>query len=167
MRIRDALKGELSYIQEQRINAYKEYAQVLPEGHWNALKQAIVSDTDTQAGVERLVAELDGKVVGSAVLFPAKTDAYDGLIDELDYPEIRMLAVTPEARGKGVAAALISECIQRAKSKGFRSIGLHTGEFMKNAIHLYEQFGFERLPQFDFQPAADGIIVRAYRLSFK
>lgn len=167
MNIRDAVKGELPYIQELRVNAYKEYAQVIPEGHWNALKQAIVSDADTQAGVERLVAELDGIVVGSVVLFPAKTDAYNGLVDELDYPEIRMLAVTQEARGKGIAAALISECIQRAKSKGFHSIGLHTGEFMKNAIRLYEQFGFERLPQFDFQPADDGITVRAYRLSFK
>lgn len=167
MNIRDALKSELSYIQEQRINAYKEYAQVLPEDHWNALKQAIVSDADTQAGVERLVAELDGRVVGSIVLFPTKTDEYNGLVDELDYPEIRMLAVTPEARGKGVAAALISECIQRAQSQGCHSIGLHTGEFMKNAIRLYEQFGFERLPEFDFQPADDGINVRAYRLSFK
>ena len=38
---------------------------------------------------------------------------------------------------------------------------------MQNAVQLYERFGFKRLPQFDFQPADDGIIVKAYRLSFK
>jgi ribosomal protein S18 acetylase RimI-like enzyme len=99
-------------------------------------------------------------------LFPAKTDAYGGFVAELDYPEIRMLAVTPQARGKGVATGLIDECILRAKAKGFQSIGLHTGDFMDSAMNLYKRLGFKRLPQFDFEPAGDGIIVKAYRLSF-
>jgi ribosomal protein S18 acetylase RimI-like enzyme len=38
---------------------------------------------------------------------------------------------------------------------------------MKSAMGLYERLGFERLPQFDFEPANDGIIVKAYRLSFE
>jgi hypothetical protein len=32
-------------------------------------------------------------------------------------------------------------------------------------MKLYERIGFERLPQYDFIPANDGIIVKAYRLS--
>ena len=99
-------------------------------------------------------------------MFPAKTDAYEGQVEELDYPEIRMLAVSPSARGKGIASALISECINRAKEKGHYAIGLHTGDFMKTAMRLYERLGFERLPQYDFEPADDGIIVKAYRLTF-
>ncbi|MEH7503929.1 GNAT family N-acetyltransferase [Neobacillus drentensis] len=167
MIIRDAVANELSFIREQRVNSYEEHAQILPQEHWKALKQAISSDADAQDDVERIVAEIDGKIVGSVALFPAKTDAYEGLVNELDYPEIRMLAVTPQARGKGVAAALISECIQRAKLQGFQSIGLHTADFMKSAMRLYERIGFERLPQFDFEPADDGIIVKAYRLIFE
>ncbi|SIE37277.1 Acetyltransferase (GNAT) family [Mycobacteroides abscessus subsp. abscessus] len=73
-------------------------------------------------------------------------------MEELDYPEIRMLAVAPEFQGKGIAKALISEC---------------TGDFMKNAMKLYEGFGFKRLPQYDFEPAGDGIIVRAYVLEIE
>ena len=167
MIIRDASANELSFIREQRVQSYEEHAQNIPVGHWRALKQAILSDADAQADVERIVAVLDGRLVGSVALFPAKTDAYEGLVDELDYPEIRMLAVTPEARGKGVAAALVLECIDRAKAQGYQSVGLHTADFMKSAMGLYERLGFERLPQFDFEPANDGIIVKAYRLSFE
>jgi GNAT superfamily N-acetyltransferase len=165
MIIREAMEKELPYIREQRVNAYVEHAEKIPEGHWLALKQAVLSEGDTLPGVERIVAEIDGKIAGSVVLFPAKIDAYEGNVDVLDYPEIRMLAVSPEMRGKGVASALVAECIQRAKAKGYQAIGLHTGEFMETAMKLYETMGFERLPQYDFEPANDGIIVKAYRLS--
>jgi ribosomal protein S18 acetylase RimI-like enzyme len=167
MIIREAAKHELDFIREQRVNAYREHAQIIPSGHWKALEGAISSEADTQPGAELLVAELNGNIVGSVALFPPHTDAYEGYVEELDYPEIRMLAVSSEYRGKGVASALISECIHRAKNNGFRSIGLHTGEFMKDAIKLYEKIGFERLPEYDFQPADDGITVKAFQLSFR
>ncbi|PLT35168.1 GNAT family N-acetyltransferase [Bacillus sp. V5-8f] len=167
MIIRNAEVHELPYIRVQRVGAYQEHAAAIPEGHWNALKKAISSNADTLDGVELLVAEVDGKIVGSVALFPAKSDAYEGYVDALDYPEIRMLAVAPEARGKGVAKALVTECIKRADGRGFTSVGLHTGQFMKAAMRLYEALGFERVPQYDFEPANDGIIVKAYRLNFK
>lgn len=164
MKIRNAIKEELAFIREQRVNAYREHAEVIPEGHWEALRQAISSEADTLPGVELIVAEADGKIVGSVALFPPESDAYDGYVEELDYPEIRMLAVSAESRGKGVASALISECIRRSKEKGFGAVGLHTGDFMKHAMKLYEKRGFERIPKYDFEPANDGIIVKAFRL---
>lgn len=166
MFIRDAVVKEMPLIREQRIDAYEIHANSIPEGHWRALKQAISSDEDTNPNIERIVAELDGKIVGSVVLYPAKTDVYEGNVEKLDYPEIRMLAVAPDAQGKGIATRLISECIIRAKAKGCQAVGLHTGEFMTGAMRLYEQLGFERTPQYDFVPANDGIIVKAYLLNF-
>ncbi|WP_160723784.1 GNAT family N-acetyltransferase [Bacillus sp. USDA818B3_A] len=166
MIIRDAVAEEIPLIQELRLQAYEIHAEKIPQGHWEALKQAITSDRDKTSEIERIVVELDGEIVGSVVLYPPMTDAYEGNVAALDFPEIRMLAVAPKAQGKGIASALISECITRAKAKGCRSIGLHTGEFMKRAMKLYEHFGFERIPQYDFEPANDGIIVKAYCLSF-
>ena len=128
---------------------------------------AAFQDRIGKPGVELIIAELDGNLAGSVALFPARTDAYEGFVEEMDYPEIRMLAVAPEFQGKGIAKALISECIRRAKEQGFHKIGLHTGDFMKNAMKLYEGFGFKRLPQYDFEPAGDGIIVRAYILEIE
>ncbi|WP_066048929.1 GNAT family N-acetyltransferase [Robertmurraya korlensis] len=165
MMIREAKEIEIPLIREQRVKAYAEHAKKIPSAHWEALKSAISSDADSQPGVELLVAEIAGKIVGSVALFPAKMDAYEGMVGEMDHPEIRVLAVEEEYRGRGIAFALIKECIQRAKAKGYQAVGLHTGEFMTNAIKLYENIGFERLPQFDFEPANDGIIVKAFRLS--
>lgn len=165
MQIRNASQEERPFIRQQRIEAYQIHTASINTAHWQALKQAISSEADSGPGVELLVAEAEGEIVGSVVLFPPDTDAYEGYVDKLDYPEIRMLAVAPKAQGTGVASALIKECIKRAKEKGYSYIGLHTGEFMEKAISLYEQHGFERLPQYDFEPANDGIIVKAFRRS--
>ncbi|MBE4908452.1 GNAT family N-acetyltransferase [Bacillus luteolus] len=164
MNIRDALPHEVPIIREQRVAAYSEHAESIPTDHWNALRKAISSDADIQPGVELIVAEIDGKILGSVALFPPKTDAYEGFIEQLEHAEIRLLAVSPAARGKGVASALIQDCIERTKAKGYDAIGLHTGDFMESAMALYERIGFERLPKYDFEPANDGIIVKAFRL---
>lgn len=165
MLIRDARDEEQDFINELKLNAYEEHAHKIQEGHWTVLRNSVLSNAELQADVIRLVAEMDGKIVGSVALFPAKMDAYKGLTDEKqDYPEIRMLAVSREARGKGVARALVNECIQRAKGKGYRSIGLHTADFMEDAIDLYSRLGFERLTQYDFEPSDDGVVVKAFRL---
>jgi ribosomal protein S18 acetylase RimI-like enzyme len=44
---------------------------------------------------------------------------------------------------------LVYECIKRKKEKGFDAIALHTADFMKSAMKLYERIGFERQPQHD------------------
>ncbi|GAE35522.1 GNAT family N-acetyltransferase [Halalkalibacter akibai] len=163
MLIRDAQIHELEVIRTQRVAAYSEHAQAISDEHWLALKKAISSEADVQAGVERIVAEIDGEIVGSVALFPPHSNAYEGLVDDIDYSEIRLLAVKPEARGKGVARALIDECIARTKAKKLDAIGLHTADFMESAITLYNRMGFERLPQYDFEPANDGVIVKAFR----
>ncbi|KAB7667770.1 GNAT family N-acetyltransferase [Bacillus sp. B1-b2] len=163
MIIRDVKKEELSFIRNQRKSAYEEHEDAVSKEHWEALQKSILSDADIQPHVELLVAELDGIIVGSIALFPAKVDAYEGKVEELEYPEIRLLAVPKSSRGHGVATALLNECFLRAKTKGYGYIGLHTGSFMLGAIRLYESLGFNRLPQYDFEPANDGIIVRAYR----
>jgi GNAT superfamily N-acetyltransferase len=166
MIIREALEAEMNFIRKQRLQSYEEHAQKIPLGHWLALKESILANTDSQQGVERMVAELQGELVGSVILFPAKVDPYGGAVGVLKYPEIRMLAVAPNARGKGVAKALIQECIVRTKEKGFSAIGLHTADFMEDAVQLYVGLGFKRVPKHDFFPLEDGILVKAYRLTF-
>jgi len=167
MIIRAATKNELPIIKEQRVLAYEEYAKLLPESHWLALKSAITADVDLLTGAELLIAVEEGRILGSVALFPAKTDAYQGFAKAQDYPEIRMLAIMPDARKKGVGTALIKDCIARSKGNDAKYIGLHTGEFMKGAMRLYEKIGFYRVSELDFIPAHDGIVVKAYRYQIK
>lgn len=166
MIIRDAVETELESIKKLRLAAYQEHEPKIPKDHWNVLKQQISSDDDAVQGVDQIVAEIDGEIAGSLVLFPPKAELYKGMLEEeLDYPEMRKLAVSPDFRGKGVAKALISECIQRTKNRRLPAIGLHTADFMENAVKLYGDLGFERLPQYDFTPADDGVVVKAFRIS--
>lgn len=165
MILRNAEEHEHESIKNLRLQAYQEHTEKIPKGHWKILKNSITSDADLQPGVDRIVAEIDGQIVGTVALFPPKIVAYKGLIDEeSEYPEIRMLAVHPSARGKGIATLLLKECINRCKQQNYQAIGLHTSDFMNDAVKLYEEQGFERLPQYDFEPADDGIIVKAFRI---
>ncbi len=61
---------------------------------------------------------------------------------------IRGLSVLPEKRGKGIGHLLLEEVEKYAINKGFERIFLSTGTFLKPAIHLYKNLGF--------QPTDDG-----------
>lgn len=76
-----------------------------------------------------------------------------------------MLAVDHQFRGKGAGRALVQHCIDLSAKQGYSFVGLHTADFMKNAIALYSKMNFKRVPELDFEPVNDGIIVKGFRLS--
>jgi GNAT superfamily N-acetyltransferase len=143
--------------------AYGEYAGVMAPAAWRALHEAIDTSLTDDAGVTRLVAELDGEVVGSAALYEPEVDAYRGLASRAPWPEVRLVAVDPAARGNGIARLLVLECARRAQESGASDLGLHTSRSMRIAKHLYERMGFVRNPESDFQPPG-AELVEGYRL---
>ncbi len=159
------ISNELEFVRNLRIKSYEEYKDLVSEEHWSALKGTLTSDQDLNPGVEIFVMENEDKIVGSVALFPAKLEAYEWTSNTIDYPEIRMLAVEPTACEQGIGKSLIQHCIHQTMIKGYSHIGLHTADFMKNAILLYTKMGFERVPQLDFEPANDGVIVKGFRLN--
>ncbi|KSU80381.1 Acetyltransferase (GNAT) family protein [Fictibacillus enclensis] len=161
--VRTAKEYEFEFLQEQRIKAYSQYEQDVPAAHLQVLLKAISADVSTEEEVEYLVAEWGGEIAGSIVVFPPETDAYDGLTGISTLPEIRMLVVDPSFRKRGIGKALVEECLVRTKAKGYPAVGLHTADFMKSAVKLYERMGFKRLPELDFSPLDDGIVVKAFQ----
>jgi GNAT superfamily N-acetyltransferase len=132
--------------------AYAEYAHVMAPSAWAALEQAIDASLADDRGVTRLVAEIDGAIVGSAALYEPDAAAYGDLVSATPWPELRLVAVAPAARGRGVAQALVAECIARARQQGAHAVGLHTSRSMRAAMRLYERIGFVRDPDHDFHP---------------
>lgn len=164
--LRDARDDERGDLLALTLAAYEEFAAAMPAGEWPRYRESIVHTLGDVRPAEQVVAELGGAVVGTALLYPAgsRFAGPDGVGVAFEWPEARLLAVAPAARGKGVGAAIIRECIRRAAAAGADSITLHTTDFMPVAMGMYERMGFERAPELDFRPAPD-VLVKGYRLA--
>lgn len=79
-------------------------------------------------------------VVGTVTLAPYGTSYAE--VAEPGELEVRMLAVAPEARGRGVAEALMTHALRHAVAEGARRVVLSTSEDMQAAQRLYDRLGF-------------------------
>jgi len=78
------------------------------------------------------IAEIDGERVGS--VFVVRRSA--------TVAKLRLLILTPAARGHGLGARLTDECIAFARSKGYRKLVLWTQSNLLAARAIYKSRGF-------------------------
>ncbi|WP_248923997.1 GNAT family N-acetyltransferase [Paenibacillus hamazuiensis] len=162
--IRDALPEEREAAVQLSVEAYRQYEKSFGAELWENYRESMIALWREGGGVDRLVAVQDGRLSGSVLYCPPVERLYPRLDAAIPYPEIRLLAVRPSARGQGVATALIRECVRRAGQSGAPYLGLHTSYHMEAAVRLYRRLGFERAPEFDFTGGDGHTPVEAYRL---
>ena len=161
--IRDARDHERDAIHALTLAAYRRYAGIMTPSAWAGLQQAVMNGLRAADAAQRIVAEREGRLIGSVMLFPPALDSYGHVASQSDFPELRLLAVAEGEQGRGVGRALTQACIERARQMGAAELGLHTSASMQAAIHLYESMGFTRAPERDFQPPG-AELVTGYRL---
>jgi GNAT superfamily N-acetyltransferase len=168
LQIRDARRDDEESILGVTLSGYQEYAKPMA-GMWEAYRQNIVETLANPAPAEQIVAERSGTIVGAVLLYPAGgvigTDP-QGTPIRLTWPEVRLLAVPPDYRGQGVGAALMDECIRRARAARATALTLHTSDMMQAAMRMYGRLGFARYPEIDFHPAPE-VTIKGYRLELK
>lgn len=162
--IRAADEDDVPIVLQLTKDAYAEYAPDFGPAwapYLHMLELAV-----TGANAKRLVADEDGRVVGSVLLFlPGSYPGYQarGSTEALDIPEIRFLAVSHLCRGRGVGEAIMQAAIEDASHAGHPPVGLHTISFMTAARRLYAKLGFLRDERADFT-VPPGLLVEGYRL---
>ena len=159
--LRDARPEDREAVRAATLAAFEQYAAVRP-ALWPAYRDNILATLAGVAPAEQIVADEGGRVVGAVLLYPRGIAAGPAPAD----PEVRLLAVVPEARGRGVAEALMRECIRRARQAGAPAIALHTSDVMQAAVRLYLRLGFARAPELDFEPVP-GATATGYRLALR
>jgi len=78
------------------------------------------------------IAEKDAQVVGS-VFVVRETD---------EIAKLRLLLVEPSARGLGIGASLVEECLRFARQAGYKKMALWTHKDLTSARNIYEKAGF-------------------------
>ncbi|MGY1833710.1 GNAT family N-acetyltransferase [Blastococcus sp. SYSU DS0510] len=113
---------------------------------------AELADVAGRARVADLLVARDGagRLVGSVAFVPG--GEFGEVLESPDEAGFRMLVVDPRAQGRGVGAALVEECLARARAAGRRRVVISTGSRMTAAHRLYERLGFTRLPERDWTP---------------
>jgi DNA-binding MarR family transcriptional regulator/GNAT superfamily N-acetyltransferase len=79
------------------------------------------------------IAEMNGENVGC--IFLAK--------DSATVARVRLLLVDPKARGRGLGARLVDECLRFARRAGYNKVTLWTHSVLTAARHIYEKAGFK------------------------
>ena len=132
--LRSPQPGDMGWVVQQHGEIYaREYG-------WNADFETMVADIMAkclrhwQTEWERCwIAEADGQRVGSAFVVRKSTTV----------AQLRMLILTPEARGLGLGARLTDECIAFARGKGYKKMMLWTNSCLTAARGIYAKRGFK------------------------
>jgi ribosomal protein S18 acetylase RimI-like enzyme len=143
-RVRPAEAPEFDEAGRVTALAYREFVRPGEEAWMRYLDHIADVAGRAQRAMVLVAVDDDGRILGSATL------ELDGRIDDDDPPlrrgeaHVRMLGVAPEARGRGVARALMRACEDEARARGRTLLTLHTTERMAAARRMYESLGFAR-----------------------
>ena len=131
--LRDPAPGDIGWVVQQHGEIYaREYG-------WNSEFEALVADIagqflrKFQPEWERCwIAELNGERAGAAFLVRKSAST----------AQLRMLILSPQARGLGLGARLTDECIAFARRQGYRKMVLWTNSCLTAARGIYAARGF-------------------------
>ena len=161
--LREARSHELDVIGAMMVAAYAEFMPPTPMPAWRAYEDEIRDVRRRLPDAALIVAEDAGRLLGAVTYYPDATRE-PNTAWPASWAVFRLIAVHPDARGRGIGRLLAEECIRRARASGRDAVGLHTTQLMNVARAMYERIGFVRVPELDFFPTPT-FRVMAYRLA--
>ena len=159
--VREAMPIEYAEIGRVTQAAWREFARP-SDALWRAYYRQLADVAGRAARAVVLVAVVGRRVVGTATVELGSTiEGGDSLAG--GRANLRMLAVEPLWRGRGIGRLLVDACLERARAAGKEVATLHTVEQMTTATRIYRALGFERDPSADVARSPE-LTLLAYRL---
>jgi GNAT superfamily N-acetyltransferase len=132
------------------MRAYCEFYRVDPtDEDLLAMARELIADPERE-GVQILARDDAGRAVGFATVFWTWSTLRASRVGVMND-----LFVAPDARGGGVAEALIGECAERCRARGAGSLGWQTAKDNRRAQAVYERIGAEREEWVDYSLSID------------
>jgi ribosomal protein S18 acetylase RimI-like enzyme len=143
--------GALGELTVQRFAALEGFAKPGDQPEYYALLRDVATRL-VHPSIRNLVAVGGGRVLGGCTFVGdiAYYSPHGIAAEEPNAAGMRLLAVAPEAGGKGIGRALTEECIRLARELGRQTFVLHSTHAMPAAWHLYTSMGFMRAEDLDF-----------------
>jgi len=86
-----------------------------------------------RGGIFEVIEDEKGKLLGTVGLFPINDETV----------ELRKMYFSKDLRGKGFGRKTLERMIEKSRELGFKKIYLETATVLKEAVALYEKFGFK------------------------
>ncbi|WP_051939446.1 bifunctional helix-turn-helix transcriptional regulator/GNAT family N-acetyltransferase [Phaeacidiphilus oryzae] len=182
VRLRPPAPGDLGWVIQRNAVLYAE------EFGWNEEYETLVARIVADYAEHRdprheacWIAELDGEPVGAVfcVRDRPKEAEEDGAADGADGADnadgaeppgtarLRLLLVEPAARGHGVGARLVDQCLEFARRTGYREMVLWTNDILTSARRIYQRAGFTLVESSPHHSFGHDLVGQTWRLDLR
>ena len=151
--LREATNADGEPIRDLVFAVLEEYGLKPDPGSTDADLGDIEQSYFARGGTFRVLEDQDGSVVGAYGLYPMENHTC----------ELRKMYLRRNYRGQGLGRRLLDDALAKARGLGFESVVLETASVLKEAIALYERYGFAPYQPDHLSPRCD----QAYLLELK
>ena len=135
--IRSATNADCERVKALVFGILQEYGlETAPNGTDNDLND-LEANYINRGGIFEILEDADGNLLGTVGLYPMDAETV----------ELRKMYFAKELRGQGFGKRILQRMIEKSRESGFKKIYLETASVLKEAVHLYEKFGFEATPE--------------------
>jgi len=113
----------------------ERFEEPLPDSYYKAF-----DEIDKDSNHELIVAEMDGKVVGTLQLMFLQSISYQGGLRA----QVESVRVDGKLRNQGIGAEMMKWAIERAKERDAHLVQLTSHKSRNDAHRFYERLGFTK-----------------------